>query len=167
MRRDRDINNNIHREKPCRTCGGHRFVSYINDRGLPWLRCYPCGIKKSREYKENPGAYFQKKIERSLSAQMHRADPRLSKIRNSAKKRGLEFNLAEYPPIPSHCPILGIPILMRGHRDFRPSVDRVDNTKGYIPGNVRVVSARANRMKSDITQGTAAAIAAYMYNHKK
>lgn len=34
-------------------------------------------------------------------------------------------------------------------RDHRYSVDRIDNTKGYVPGNVIVVSYRANRIKSD------------------
>jgi hypothetical protein len=31
------------------------------------------------------------------------------------------------------------------------SLDRVDNTKGYIPGNVRVISRKANIMKADLT----------------
>jgi hypothetical protein len=36
-------------------------------------------------------------------------------------------------------------------RDSRASLDRIDNTKGYVPGNVVVVSYRANRIKSDAT----------------
>jgi hypothetical protein len=31
------------------------------------------------------------------------------------------------------------------------SLDRVDNDKGYITGNVRVISRKANLMKSSLT----------------
>lgn len=51
------------------------------------------------------------------------------------------------------CPILGIEIdwmnTKRGENS--PSLDRTDSTKGYIPGNVQVVSWRANRIKNDGT----------------
>jgi hypothetical protein len=33
--------------------------------------------------------------------------------------------------------------------DASPSLDRVDPRKGYVPGNVRVISDRANRLKGD------------------
>ena len=33
-----------------------------------------------------------------------------------------------------------------------PSIDRIDNTKGYVPGNVIVMSHRANKLKGDATK---------------
>ena len=30
-----------------------------------------------------------------------------------------------------------------------PTIDRIDNNKGYIPGNVAVISWRANALKKD------------------
>jgi hypothetical protein len=32
-----------------------------------------------------------------------------------------------------------------------PSLDRIDNTKGYVPGNVWVISWRANDLKRNAT----------------
>lgn len=32
-----------------------------------------------------------------------------------------------------------------------PSLDRIDSSKGYVKGNVRVISARANMLKNNAT----------------
>jgi len=56
--------------------------------------------------------------------------------------------------IPAVCPVLGIPLRQEfsGKRsDATPSVDRIEPAKGYVKGNVVVVSWRANRLKGDAT----------------
>jgi hypothetical protein len=73
-----------------------------------------------------------------------------------AKKYGHEFNIdLEDIIIPEFCPLLGIKIEPRegghGPKDSSPSLDRIDNTKGYIKGNVWVVSWLANKMKATAT----------------
>lgn len=76
----------------------------------------------------------------------------LNSCRSSAKKKGLEFSIkASDIKIPSHCPYLGIPIEVtvgEGNRPNGPSVDRLDNNKGYTPDNIQVISSLANRMKN-------------------
>ena len=54
---------------------------------------------------------------------------------------------------PTHCPILGIELdYFADHRvENSVSFDRLDPTKGYIPGNVIITSWRANRIKNDGT----------------
>lgn len=78
-------------------------------------------------------------------------------IRNSkycAKRRGIHFDL-KYTDfeLPEYCPILGIKIEYGagsdGNAPNHASLDRIDNTKGYIPGNVMIVSRLANAMKNE------------------
>jgi len=80
-------------------------------------------------------------------------DPRwrlLQSIRINAPRRGLEVSIEQDDLyIPRFCPYLEIPIYFDGPREMWPSVDRMDNTKGYVPGNVEVISYKANLMKSD------------------
>jgi hypothetical protein len=55
--------------------------------------------------------------------------------------------------IPRSCPVLGILLMSnqgrRGPNDASPTLDRIVPWRGYVPGNVVVVSWRANRLKSD------------------
>jgi len=71
-----------------------------------------------------------------------------------AAKRNLEHNITEADiQIPTTCPILGIPIILGNGKqtDNSPSVDRIDNKRGYVRGNVIVVSWRANDIKGKAT----------------
>jgi hypothetical protein len=81
----------------------------------------------------------------------------LYEARKRAKEFGLLCTITEKDiVIPEFCPILGIK-LVRGapenNRDSCQSLDRIRPAVGYVPGNVAVMSYRANRIKND---GTAA-----------
>ena len=71
----------------------------------------------------------------------------------SAKRKGIPFTIEVGDIIiPKKCPVLGIPLKFRPeNRDFSPSLDRRDSLLGYVPGNIFVISNRANRIKSDAT----------------
>jgi hypothetical protein len=73
--------------------------------------------------------------------------------RTRARKYGVEFSIKEEDiVIPEYCPILDTRLTKgNGYLPNAMSLDRVDNDKGYIPGNVRVISRRANLMKSSLT----------------
>lgn len=83
-----------------------------------------------------------------------RAKYLLGGAKRRAQKFGLAFDLAVHDIIvPDVCPLLGIPLEV-GHRvqtDASPSLDRIDPTKGYIRGNVWVISYRANAIKQNAT----------------
>jgi hypothetical protein len=70
-----------------------------------------------------------------------------------AKKSNLAFNLTiEDIQIPEYCPILGIKLEQRnGRSDNSPSLDKIYPDKGYVKGNVQVISDLANRMKQNAT----------------
>ncbi len=73
-----------------------------------------------------------------------------------AKDKGWDFDLSvEDVSIPKFCPILGIELKMHkgrsGGNPNSPALDRVDNNKGYVKGNVMVMSHLANMMKSSAT----------------
>jgi hypothetical protein len=83
-----------------------------------------------------------------------RQEQRLKGVRASAKRRGLEFALTQSDIVWStHCPLLGITLNYSASRGAHnsPSIDRINNDRGYVPGNVCVISRRANGMKGDIT----------------
>ena len=84
----------------------------------------------------------------------HRERTLLRCARRRAKEAGLPFSITESDiVIPDTCPILGIPII-RGRGSVcrnSPSVDRTIPALGYVKGNVRVISHRANSLKNDAT----------------
>jgi hypothetical protein len=95
--------------------------------------------------------------------------------RARAGKTGLEFRITvrDLMPMPETCPVLGTPInytTPRGQGSLqendRPTVDRIDNSKGYVPGNVAVISWRANRLKSDGSLEEMEKLVAYMRQHR-
>lgn len=77
----------------------------------------------------------------------------LRKAKQRAGLQGREFSIdVSDIVIPNYCPVLGIP-LDWSDQQHTPSVDRTDNTKGYVKGNVRVISFRANMLKNDCATG--------------
>lgn len=65
---------------------------------------------------------------------------------------------------PTHCPILGMEIdyFAEITQENSCSFDRIDSTKGYITGNVQIISWRANRIKNDGTAAEHELIAQYL-----
>jgi hypothetical protein len=87
-------------------------------------------------------------------------DPHRYIFRNKksrAKASGVDFSITfEEITFPTHCPVFGVLIdysLSKGGicNDHSPSFDRIDPNKGYVSGNVIVVSNLANRIKTNAT----------------
>ncbi len=108
-----------------------------------------------------PGTYYSRNKAKcqGLVAQWQKANPtRVMWLaaRHRARRDGREFDIELGDvQIPELCPIFGTPM-------ENPQLDRKDSTKGYVKGNVAVLSARANRLKSDATIEELEAIIRYM-----
>lgn len=107
-----------------------------------WIKANPEKHRAWVEERRLRPDYFAKALIRRLSSRCSRND--------------VEFNLTvEDIVIPKKCPVLGIELkktIGNGARtDNTPSIDRVDNDRGYVKDNIIIVSWRANRLKSDAT----------------
>lgn len=82
---------------------------------------------------------------------------RLSTLKSRAKNKNLEFNLELQDILDArvkYCPYLGYELMYGSYNEERmlsASVDRIDTTKGYIKGNIEIISNRANIIKSNLT----------------
>jgi hypothetical protein len=88
----------------------------------------------------------------------------------ASKRLGRDFSITEEDiVVPEFCPVLGIPLSFAeyGRHDASPALDRIDNSLGYIPGNVIVVSWRANRLKNDASLAEMVALSDFYLNLSK
>jgi len=72
----------------------------------------------------------------------------------AAGVKGIPFNLELTDiVIPEFCPVLGLPLKCGKDKacDNSPSLDKIVPELGYVKGNVRVISQRANLLKSNAT----------------
>lgn len=94
----------------------------------------------------------------SQHAAKYRKDNRVKYLYNLAKRRALKkgqeftISLFDLPEVNSHCPLLGIKFdNWSPNQGHHISIDRIDSSKGYIPGNVWFISHRANMLKNNAT----------------
>ena len=134
-------------------------------------KCTQCGIEKGLEY--FPKTYTKNKdgspvgggrrancrvCNNTRRKRTYDSNPISRMIMNSksrARQCNISFNIKlEDVPIPKTCPILEVPLVLgtANSYEFAPSIDRINPSKGYIKGNVRVVSLLANRMKNNGTK---------------
>jgi hypothetical protein len=133
----------------CVVCGeekARRFFSY-NDRNLGAKSGYRNTCKRcSRNAKA---------IEiRNRDWKYRSVDVIYMNAKSRAKKANIEFNICKSDiVIPEFCPVLGIRLFRESKETWfhAPSIDRIDNTKGYTKDNIMIMSRRANILKKDAT----------------
>lgn len=148
----------IHTKKTCLNCGKEfEFIDRTPDAVKIVLFCSDClkiltpfqrkklRIQKLEGYEEK---YHKQKRESWLK---NYKQAMLNKAKKRAKKYNLDFDITkEDIIIPEICPILEVPLVIgtKGDYEYSPSLDRIDNSKGYTKDNIQVISKKANSMKN-------------------
>jgi hypothetical protein len=101
---------------------------------------------KKRKNKENIGLLSQSKYKHVYELKQ----TLFSNARRRAADKGLEFTIKlKDIHIPNKCPILKVPLVCSTR--YSPSIDRIYPDKGYVKGNIAVISTLANSMKANAT----------------
>ncbi len=115
-----------------------------------------------KHYENNKERVLQKSKEYRRS---HPAHNLWNGARSRARLNDIEFSISVNDiVVPTHCPVFGIELVMGEAKltDASPSLDRIDSSKGYVPGNIAVISYKANRAKSNCSYDEILAIADYI-----
>lgn len=100
-------------------------------------------------------------VRRSHGLSKRRVYSQLYAAKARAEKSGIPFDIVVTDiHIPERCPVLGIEF-DSGGRETSPSLDKIVPENGYVLGNIRIISNRANRLKSDATPEELRRILAY------
>lgn len=170
--------------KMCSSCKKEKELSCFNkDKnkkdGLGFW-CKPCNKKYKKEYQKinkkqisikKKKCYQNNKSKIRKKQKIYRSKNLikilLQKAKERAEKKNIEFNIINEYTIPNLCPIFNVPFVLNAEnyrKNYSPSIDRIDNLKGYIDGNIKIISFRANTLKSDATKEEIGKIIDYMKN---
>jgi hypothetical protein len=136
--------------EPCKTCGLFLIKNTMNYA--------PDNLKTCRKCRQ---------VSDPLYRRQHIKQLMILAAARRAKQNNIDFDITEQDlpeSLPEFCPVLGIPmkVSIGMQTDHSFSLDRIDNSKGYIRGNVEVISWKANRLKNNATTDDMRKILAYM-----
>lgn len=119
---------------------------------------YLDNLEKFKKYAKNRTYTEEQKARKLLWGRKQSKELNMFRAaKHRAKTKGLDFNITiEDIVIPEMCPVLLIKIVpntsgARNPIKSSPVLDRIDNSKGYIKGNVQVISSWANQRKGDLS----------------
>ena len=137
----------------CKVCWRRYFKEWVAKNPERYKSTHR---RNAHQQRINSPEYKQRQAERAARmVRDRRAVAMLNNAKVRAKKLGLPFSITMADlNVPDVCPVLGIPLLVdlcdkHSRPDGVPSIDRIVPSLGYVPGNVAVISWRANRIKQD------------------
>jgi hypothetical protein len=148
------------------TYGRLTILEQHNDKKNIYFKCQcECGNIKDRVRKDNLitkgdvvscGCRLKELQQERREKGIDEISAMWSRAKYRARQKGFDFTIEQKDiTIPETCPLLGIDLVCHRGRGSQqgnsPSLDRIDPTKGYIKGNVWVISNRANTLKNDAT----------------
>jgi hypothetical protein len=150
---------------PCKNCSfpvdvpGHYCKTCRNERNrLKYWQSPEARqqvIERCREYidKNRQTVYARNRKNKEWLRRLRPMYHCFMNARSRAKRNNIPFNVTyeDLLPLPTVCPVLGIKLDYAAVKanDECPSLDKIIPALGYIKGNVRVISYRANKLKND------------------
>ena len=145
--------------RECLNCG-NKWSIYVNKDSITSRRncfCLEClksltGWEKKKIQMEKIPDYREKYLKQKRQEFLKNYIKHLyNRTKQRALNNNIEFNInIDDIVIPEKCPILEKPLEIgtKNNYEFSPSIDRIDNSKGYIKGNIQIISKKANSMKN-------------------
>lgn len=168
------------KKKMCICCRKNKPISEYhkeNDK-KDGLCCY-CKECKFIKFNANRKIYRENNKERLREVQKNYYDNNKEKelyrsARYRAAKQGIKFNITVKDVLKvmtDVCPVFGVKLIKNNHsrkiRSDSPSIDRIDPNKGYVKGNICIISYRANQIKSNGTIEEHEKVIEYMKKYGK
>ena len=100
------------------------------------------------------GFHDKEKTQRRESHKRNIIHNMVLRAKSRARKYGYVFELKDSDIIiPEICPLLNVPFILGNYKNYEytPTIDRIDNSKGYTKDNIWIISKKANSMKNSAT----------------
>ena len=115
---------------------------------------------RNKEYEQRPEVKARKRA-RINATPYSFVRHKVLQQKSHAKERGIVWELDVDATIAKilrqgHCKLSGVKFIYKGGKGgkknlYCPSIDRIDSSKGYVPGNVMFVCWGVNYMKQDLS----------------
>lgn len=164
--------------KICTKCLGKpqpisNFYPRADRPGKTFSRCKSCILSEQKvSFQRNPEKRKAIVNKSNLKYNLNNLEGYIfRRAKTRAKKNNIPFNIEVSDVlIPKYCPVLGLELKStlgtgKGHygpNDNSPSIDRINPDLGYVKGNVRIISHRANTIKNDATIDELKKVIAYI-----
>lgn len=157
--------------KRCPVCArvlpGSAFSKAVHQRDGLGANCKECRSAEKRTKRARTMAYARWDEKRTRDPIYYKLKIMIWSARKRAKAGKYPFSIdVEYLSsiVPKTCPVLGMPLNWT-HTvglDDSPTLDKFYPHLGYVPGNVHIVSFRANSLKSDANVLEISKVSAWM-----
>ena len=126
-------------------CNNEVIITNTNNPKKYRALCDSC-IELTKNVRRKNGINGNKTFRCQVQYMVSRA-----KHRNKHEVSITQYDIMNVWPADNKCPVMETEFIVGEPRHNSPSIDRIDSNKGYISGNIQIISTLANRMKNNAT----------------